>query len=75
MTIYEIQERTKLSAPYFFVKDTLKFFGQSMSKFKVRKQADGRYLITQPINDGTRVVGTTERLFNPETNKLEFVEQ
>ena len=67
-TIYEIAELTSKTSPYFFSKKTLKFFGQSMSSFKVYKQDDGRYLITAPvIKDGKEVdlemfgayVGTT----------------
>jgi len=72
MTIYEIKERTQGTAPYFFTRDTLKFFHQTMASFKVKKQADGRYFITAPMKDHTgRIVGHTERYFNPETNKLD----
>ena len=46
MTIYEIKQRTKKTAPYFFSKDTMRFFGQTLKDFKVSKQNDGRFKIT-----------------------------
>lgn len=73
MTIYEIKRLTADNSPYFFVPKTLKFFGQTMRSFSVRKQSDGRYYISAPMVDrftGKRV-GTTERYFNPLTNTLE----
>jgi hypothetical protein len=76
MTIYEIKEKTQDSAPYFFTRDTLKFFHQTMSMFRVKKMKDGRFYISAPMRDHTgRKVGTTERYFNPENNKLETVEK
>lgn len=72
-TIYEIAELTSKTSPYFFSRETLKWFGQRMSSFKVYKQDDGRYLITAPMINGGKQVGTTERFFNPETNELERV--
>ena len=73
MNIYEIKEHTKETAPYFFTRDTLKFFGQRMSSFKVYKQADGRYKITAPMKNRDGVImGETLRYFNPTNNKLEF---
>lgn len=75
MTIYEIKDRTQKTSPYFFVTKTMKFFGQTLASFKVYKQADGKYLISAPMKDKTtgRIMGRTERLFNPETNELEFI--
>lgn len=73
MNIHEIKQRTQESAPYFFVPKTLKFFGQTMRSFKVKKQPDGRYLITAPMIDRFtgRNMGQTKRYFNPETNELQ----
>lgn len=73
MTIYEIKQRTQDTAPYFFVSKTLKFFGQTMRSFSVRKQADGRYIITAPMKDRFtgRNMGETKRYFNPNTNELQ----
>jgi len=73
MTIYEIKRRTLETAPYFFTAKTLKFFGQTMRSFRVRKQQDGRFLISAPMIDRFtgRNMGETKRYFNPETNTLE----
>lgn len=70
MTIYQIKELTAETAPYFFSPNTLKFFGQTMSSFKVYKQPDGRYLITAPFGRKCPK-GQTVRYFNPATNTLE----
>jgi hypothetical protein len=73
MTIYEIKNRTLESSPYFFTAKTLKFFGQTMRSFSVRKQTDGRYKIAAPMIDRNtgRNMGETVRFFNPETNTLD----
>lgn len=51
MTIYEIKRFTQETAPFFFTSKTLKFFGQTMRSFSVKKQSDGRYMITAPCKD------------------------
>lgn len=74
MNIHEIKERTKDTAPYFFSPDTLKFFGQTMAKFSVKKLSETQYIISAPMKDHTgKKVGTTQRIFNTETNKLETI--
>ena len=72
MTIYEIKRRTSETAPYYFDRKTLQFFGQTMRSFKVEKCDDGRYRISAPLKSyyGTSL-GTSVRFFNPESNKLE----
>jgi hypothetical protein len=74
MTIYQIQELTRKTAPYFFSNDSMKFFGQTMRSFSVKKQSDGRYLISAPMKDKSRgvIMGYTQRYFNPINNELEF---
>jgi hypothetical protein len=72
LTIWDIIERTSETSPYFFSTATLKFFGQTRSSFKVYKQDDGRYLISAPMKSSGKIVGYTERYFNPENNKLEL---
>ncbi len=73
MTIYEIKERTRETAPYFFTRGTMRFFRQTMRSFSVTKQGD-KYLIRAKMRDHTgKCVGWTERLFNTETNELESV--
>lgn len=72
MTIYEIKELTQKTSPYFFSKDTLRFFGQTMKSFKVKKQKDGRYLISAIMKDrNKKIVGETIRYFNSINNELE----
>ena len=73
MNIYEIKNRTQQTAPYFFSRDSMRFFGQTMRSFKVCKQQDGRFKITAPMIDRStgRIVGETLRYFNPITNELQ----
>ena len=77
LTIYEIAELTQETSPQFFSKKTMRFFGQTMSKFKVYYGDDfgypDKYLISCPMKSPStgKIVGYTERIFNPENNKLE----
>ena len=72
MTISEIKRRTQETSPYFFSKDTMRFFGQTMRSFTVKKQDDGRYMIQAPMRDSNgRHMGLTVRYFNPVNNQLE----
>lgn len=73
ITIYDIKRLTQGTSPYFFVPKTLKFFGQTMRSFSIKKQIDGRYLITAPMIDRFtgRNMGETKRYFNPATNELQ----
>ena len=66
LTIYDIKRLTMETSPYFFSKDTMKFFGQTMRDFKVSLLNDGRYKISAPSQDFETV-----RYFNPENNQLE----
>jgi hypothetical protein len=73
MTIYEIKQRTQETAPHFFTHTTMEFFHQTLRDFSVTKEG-GKYRISAPMRDNTgRIVGRTERLFNPQTNELETV--
>jgi hypothetical protein len=74
MTIYDIKYRTQQTAPYFFSSSSMKFFGQTMRSFSVKKQSDGRYFISAPMKDKSRgvIMGYTQRYFNPINNELEF---
>ena len=67
MTIYEIKEKTKVTAPNFFCRDTMKFFDQTLKDFKVKKQSDGRFKISAPSGKFETI-----RFFNPENNKFEM---
>lgn len=70
MTIYEIKNRVT-NAPYFFNRDTMRFFNQKMRDFRVYKLDNGNYRIAAPMRDHRgEIVGTTEREFNPQTNEF-----
>jgi hypothetical protein len=72
MNIYDIKRLTSETSPYFFSRDSLRFFNQTMRSFKVQKQPDGRYRISSPIIDkGGCDMGETVRYFNPINNELE----
>ena len=71
MTIHEIKKLTKETAPYFFSKDTMKFFGQTMKSFAVEKHPDGRYRVSAPSGDNWIGHHFTVRYFNPVNNELE----
>jgi hypothetical protein len=70
MTIYEIKRRTEKTAPEFFKRETMKFFGQTLKDFKVHKIDNENYLITAPIKIRGKITGHTKRLFNTQTNEL-----
>ena len=73
MTIQEIKKLTEKTEPYFFAPNTMRFFGQSLSDFKVIKQSDNRYKIIAPSYDHLgNYMGDTIRYFNPKNNKLEL---
>ena len=64
-TVQTIRESLALG-PYFFSKDTLKFFGQTMRSFRVEwheKEKGIVRLFAAMKSDGKRV-GTTERLID-----------
>ena len=72
MTIYEIKQLTQETSPYFFSRNTLKFFNQKMRGFSVIKQQDGRYKISQSMKDSQgKIIGQAIRFFNPSNNELE----
>lgn len=77
MDIYEIKRRTLKTAPYFFSRDTLKFFGQRMRDFKVAKLNEYEYFISAPsysydYKTGQKIkMSNTEKIFDTRTNKLE----
>ena len=72
-TIQEIRELSKETAPYFFTRDTLRFFGQTMSSFSVH-HVKGRVFIA--ANSGSNWEGQhlTAREFIPETKELRRVD-
>lgn len=74
MTIYEIKKRTLTSSPCYFDRKTMKFFGQTLKSFSVRKYDSNTYIISAPMYDNDHnFMGNSERLFNIETDNLEFL--
>lgn len=73
MTISQIKAATAQTSPHFFDRKTLKFFGQTMASFKVYKQANGTFKISAPMRMNGKVIGYTERIFDPTTNELNSV--
>jgi hypothetical protein len=67
ITIQEIVDRSKKKSPFYFSKDTLKSFGQTISGFKLKRMEDGRIRMSQKTKHGTESV----RFFNPQNDKLE----
>jgi hypothetical protein len=79
VNIYEIKRLTKETAPFFFNSDTMKFFGQTLKDFRIKKQNDGRFKISAPSSVDHDQSGAdwnenheTVRFFNPETNNLDI---
>jgi|GEM_PF-2236255 len=71
MNIYQIKSATEKTAPYFFCRRTMRFFGQTLRSFRVTKREDGKYDVIAPRKVGERTHGNTHRVYNPENNKLE----
>ena len=69
LTIYDIKYRVK-NAPYFFSRATMKGFGQRLKDFSVYKLKNGNYRIVSPSYWDGKLMGTTERIFNPNTNEF-----
>lgn len=72
MTIYEIKRRA-VSTGNFFDRDTMKFFHQTLKDFRVEKSCKypGTYYFHAHMRDMEgRIVGETERWFDPTTNKI-----
>jgi hypothetical protein len=64
-TVQSVRESLALG-PYFFSKDTLKFFGQTMRSFEVEwhDKDQGIIRLFAPIRSQGRIVGTTERFLD-----------
>ena len=64
-TIQSIRESLALG-PYFFSKDTLKFFGQTMRSFKVEwhDKEQGIIRLFAPIKNQRQIIGNTERFLD-----------
>jgi hypothetical protein len=86
MNIYQIKRETQETAPFFFSRENMKFFNQTLRDFRVKRQRDGRTRISAPIRQyskgrGSRyfhydytgdVFAYTVRFYNPETKELDM---
>jgi hypothetical protein len=68
-TVQSIRESLALG-PYFFSKDTLKFFGQTMRSFKVEwhDKEKGIVRLFAPMKSNGERMGTTERFIDVSDN-------
>ena len=73
MTIYDIKYKTRETEPYYFTRKTMRFFGQTLRDFRVKKMVDGRYRISAPVRSrfSKQIVSESVRYFNPVTCQLE----
>ena len=62
-TISEIECAVINKSPYFFSPDTLEFFEQSKSDFKVKVSPTGRTFVYAPCRYNGKVIGYTLREF------------
>ena len=68
-TVYDIKQSLALG-PHFFSRDTLRFFGQTMSSFKTdwHNKDQGIVRVYAPMRDHTgQRMGTTERFVDINT--------
>ena len=70
LTIYDIKYKTMETAPYFFSRDSMRFFRQTLRDFHVNKLPDGKYLIWARSHGGN----VTQRIFDPADNSLKIPE-
>ena len=73
MTIYEIKRLTANTAPYFFSRETMRFFGQTLRSFQVHKEPDGRFRISAKSGSNWDGSHETVRFFNPKSNELDLI--
>ena len=71
LTISDIKAKTEQTAPYFFSRQSMRFFGQRMADFSVTRYGNDKFLISAKY--GGEIAGKTERVFNPFTNELERI--
>lgn len=71
LTIYDIKRLSEAHSPYFFDRKSMRFFGQTLKSFSVRKIDEDTWYISAPMRDHSgRHMGTTERYFQLSTGKL-----
>lgn len=77
LSIYEIKRRYQEAAKergtggYWFDRETMRFFGQTLRAFKVVRNFErGTYTITAPSYDRGRYMGTTCAEFDPKAGTI-----
>lgn len=74
MTIHEIKRRVEARGSHFFDRKTLRFFGQTMKSFSVRKLTATTWLISAPIIDkDRRFQGATVVMFDSTDDSLRAI--
>jgi|688.fasta_scaffold129893_2 hypothetical protein len=71
LTIYDIKRAVEEKSSFFFSRQSMKFFGQKMADFSVRRHGVDKFYICAKWGKG--IAGKTERIFNPFTGELERV--
>ena len=74
LTIYDIKRLTSETNPYFFSRETMKFFNQTLKDFSVYKLKNGNYKIVCASHFDKKFIRYTTRIFNIKTNELELIE-
>ena len=72
LSIYDIKRICEENGSYFFSRQSMKFFGQKMADFSVRRHGVDKFYISAKWGKG--IAGKTERIFNPFTGELERVD-
>jgi len=75
LTIYDIKRLTSETNPYFFTRETMKFFNQTLKDFSVYKLKNGNYKIVCASHFNKKFMGYTTRIFNIKTNELDLIEE
>ena len=71
LSIAEIKRRTAKTEPLFFSPRNMKFFGQKMSDYQVKKLSNGTYLLKAPVRDKSgKKIFVAKTIFNPRGNTL-----
>lgn len=69
-SINTIKRKTAKKSPYYFSRDTLNFFGQSMHMFRVEESPTGRIFIYSPIYHDHKIIGYSFREYTGDDLKL-----
>jgi hypothetical protein len=72
LTIYDIKRLSAETAPYYFTRNTLRFFGQTLRDFSVYKMDGGKtWKIVAEMRDYRgKLMGHSVRYFDTESRRL-----